>query len=872
MKIYLKVLGTETGDSSPSLVLHIETTLGTQRILINCGEGLQRLATQHKIKLVRFNNILLTRLKWEHIGGLPGAMLTLGDAGMTNIHVHGPLNTGSFLEAMRYFFKRHDMHLEATEFVSEDAVEIGKVFVKPIILSAHRNSNSDIYHKNLSDEEKLLQCQYVESSTIITTNHNHQMVLCPKLLEQERLNKVHRKIRRAETDNDMLVEGNTSLNNDTQMDINNVWCQDKNLVTSNDNVEIEIELPKMPDPNVRSPLQRKLFPKAYHRPVENCLSSLESDMSVCYVITTPDIPGKFDAKKAKALGVESGPMFGLLVKGESVLAKNGSTIHPHDVISPQIPGEVILVVHCVTALHVSILVSHPHFIDYFEGKPDASRMLIIIHMTPQSLIELTEYSEWMSKFKKDVQHLFINEQCQKEIIFTSWTLNQHRINNIHPRLFPIPYSSIHEVPSKLQHQFNITIASSLMEYHVLPVNIRGYNKKCLIKKIEENDIWEGIPIALQAKIQQKNKEICQESEIVSRDPNAVEVVFLGTGSAVPSKYRNVTSNFVNVPNYGTILLDAGEGSYGQLYRRFGPELLNQHLINLKLVFISHIHGDHHLGLLRILTKRKELLPNDAEKLVIICPSTVQFWLSEFSEFEALGNYLTFDNFDLINPSEERAIFFNSLLGLTQCQTVYVDHCFDAYGIVISHLDGWKIVFSGDTRPCPQLAKIGANATLVIHEATFEDDKKRDALEKFHSTTGEAITISKLMNAQYVMLNHFSQRYPKMPYFNEEYVDYAGVAFDLMSFTFADFVAISKLYYLLKEIFQIVTQNEENEKDIDDEEYNGSATKNKNKKTNINNINNNNKSSNNKNKVTKNEIPSAVRENQDCEITKKRKKS
>jgi ribonuclease Z len=68
----------------------------------------------------------------------------------------------------------------------------------------------------------------------------------------------------------------------------------------------------------------------------------------------------------------------------------------------------------------------------------------------------------------------------------------------------------------------------------------------------------------------------------------------------------VTGNFIYIPNYGNILLDCGEGSYGQLYRRYGPESLAQYLLDLKLVFISHIHGDHLLGLNRVLAKRKEV--------------------------------------------------------------------------------------------------------------------------------------------------------------------------------------------------------------------------------------------------------------------------
>jgi hypothetical protein len=31
---------------------------------------------------------------------------------------------------------------------------------------------------------------------------------------------------------------------------------------------------------------------------------------VCYICRSPDLPGKFDPKQAKALGVPSGPLFG----------------------------------------------------------------------------------------------------------------------------------------------------------------------------------------------------------------------------------------------------------------------------------------------------------------------------------------------------------------------------------------------------------------------------------------------------------------------------------------------------------------------------------------------------------------------------------
>lgn len=47
----------------------------------------------------------------------------------------------------------------------------------------------------------------------------------------------------------------------------------------------------------------------------------------------------------------------------------------------------------------------------------------------------------------------------------------------------------------------------------------------------------------------------------------MEIVLLGTGSSQPSKYRNVSSVYVNLFSRGSLLLDCGEGTLGQLTRR-----------------------------------------------------------------------------------------------------------------------------------------------------------------------------------------------------------------------------------------------------------------------------------------------------------------
>ena len=87
----------------------------------------------------------------------------------------------------------------------------------------------------------------------------------------------------------------------------------------------------------------------------------------------------------------------------------------------------------------------------------------------------------------------------------------------------------------------------------------------------------------------------------------LKVTPLGTGSAVPSKYRNVSSTLLHLPDGGYVLLDAGEGTWGQIARRFGEgESREKVLRGLKLVFISHMHQDHHAGLATVLKERNKV--------------------------------------------------------------------------------------------------------------------------------------------------------------------------------------------------------------------------------------------------------------------------
>ena len=112
----------------------------------------------------------------------------------------------------------------------------------------------------------------------------------------------------------------------------------------------------------------------------------------------------------------------------------------------------------------------------------------------------------------------------------------------------------------------------------------------------------------------------------------------------------------------------------------------------------------------------------------------------------------------------------------------------------------KITYSGDTMPCQNLIDLGRDSTILIHEATMEDELEVEARVKMHSTLSQAIEQGKKMNAKYTLLTHFSQRYAKIPRIESELETNLGIAFDNMEVTLDDLPQLSLFYPALKAMF------------------------------------------------------------------------
>ena len=298
-----------------------------------------------------------------------------------------------------------------------------------------------------------------------------------------------------------------------------------------------------------------------------------------------------------------------------------------------------------------------------------------------------------------------------------------------------------------------------------------------------------------------------------------EISILGTASMMPGTYRNVSAGMLSLSGRTRILFDCGEGTLAQIHLQFG-ELTEAVLIDLEMVIISHIHGDHFFGVFKLLEERQRALDKwgvRGRPLHLILPgNSIPYFMSYLQlihkfdvnvlsikdlrqseksvlEFDYDDN-VTFkevsENDDYvsqhqphrsnllryINPEEQSSMAsFRQHYPAASTEAALIEfchqndikkllfprvmHCPDSFGIVVETGAG-KFVYSGDCRPSMELARAGRKASVLIHEATFEDGAEMEHMAKMkqHSTISEALKVAILMEAGHLILTHFSQRY------------------------------------------------------------------------------------------------------------------
>jgi ribonuclease Z len=221
------------------------------------------------------------------------------------------------------------------------------------------------------------------------------------------------------------------------------------------------------------------------------------------------------------------------------------------------------------------------------------------------------------------------------------------------------------------------------------------------------------------------------------------------------------------------------------------------LARIGMILITHLHGDHYLGLpgllktLSLLGREEPLLlygPDglydllrDAERLVgrpkfsllveEASPGVVlegaDYWLKAAPVVHGLPGLAWCleekPRPGLFHPEKALALGVPAgpAFGRLQRGEAFVTHDgreVRPEDVMESGRLGRKVVVTGDTRPTSAVVELARGASVLVHESTFAWDEQARALETNHSTAREAAEVAKEAEVQLLALTHISSRH------------------------------------------------------------------------------------------------------------------
>ncbi len=271
----------------------------------------------------------------------------------------------------------------------------------------------------------------------------------------------------------------------------------------------------------------------------------------------------------------------------------------------------------------------------------------------------------------------------------------------------------------------------------------------------------------------------------------LSVYLLGTSGSIPTLKRSLP---VIAIRWGgeIILFDCGEGAQMQMVKA------GLSIMKVSRVFITHLHGDHFLGLAGIVQTMS--LWNRKEQLEIYCPRGYEDRLEKYLQIPLFT--ITFDiRIRGLEPGSEvrgngyRVVAGPSCHALPALAYAFIED--DRPGhlnvqkamalglkpgpelgklkagepvlspggrlirpeeVLGPTIKGRKIVYTGDTKPTSELIEFCRNADLLIHDSTFAEEHADKAEEDFHSTCVQAAEVANKAKVKKLILIHISPRY------------------------------------------------------------------------------------------------------------------
>ena len=271
----------------------------------------------------------------------------------------------------------------------------------------------------------------------------------------------------------------------------------------------------------------------------------------------------------------------------------------------------------------------------------------------------------------------------------------------------------------------------------------------------------------------------------------MRIVLLGTGAALPTPERR-TSAAALLYEGETLLFDCGEGTQLQLRKaglRHG---------RLSRIFITHMHGDHVIGIMGLLMTME--LSGRERPIELYGPP-------------ALADYVATST-RLLSTGFSYPIIFHEARAGVVCQTdsytiesLPLNHRILTYGYALQEQDrpgtfdvaraealgvpkgplyghlqrghavtlssgrtvhphdvlgppkrGRRVAYCLDTRPCPEGATLARDADVLLHDSTLAPGAEQEAAQKGHSTSRQAAVLAKEAGVKRLVLTHISSRY------------------------------------------------------------------------------------------------------------------
>ncbi|KAH8739225.1 mbl domain containing protein [Cryptosporidium ryanae] len=779
-EIHFRQTGSGHFLSPRSLVLSCDGN----RCLVNVGENTQRYCFEHKVKLSRLKVIMLTEVSVETVGGLPGLLLTLSGIGVQRLRIIGPEPVIDYLLALGY-------RVGGASISEENGIR-----VKECVLSVNSRDFLDSQEAGSSSSAAKfeLEIQVMEVSLRRGGGEDEHVTTC---------HESH--MFRLELGDGVFLEsyfvGCFELNEESP-------CINKRRRTS---VNCSSSPPS--SSTKRSPLG------------DRC--------SILYLFEFPAKKGRFDVSKARSFGIPPGPLYSKLKDGESVTLDSGRVVLSEEVCSPPIKLPWVMVssfcgireCRCVQERIQEIIASKGFkFVvcdESTKGEPEQGLEL-------DSTFYVFDFSSQSPRRNGSL----VEELCT---VSSSCIANKDSSIGGQLRLVglnsPVSSISIGEmnpfITSHFLQEFLSDVAPSVFPHKRFDVDPRCWSKTFAVSRnsrarFDESLVDKDKDCRLSASILKKMSKFSLKSasadatsdrvrqikelfaEIPSVRDEYPKLCVLGTGSAIPSPYRNVSGNLLRINSSTSMFLDCGEGSLFQLFVLLGcdRDAFFDAVSTVKFVFISHPHEDHFLGLFGLIRAkyfsgttccrsgletddcsepRFERNPENGvmelsraelerismnDQIVVIGPRKIEKILElHINKIIRPKRVRSESGFDL----KSKVIFVPTPIGNSKAQNSVplvnngdaeivfesfpVKHIKGSFGIKVSlRRDDshgrrdpkdkyFTIVFSGDTMPCPSLELASKNCNVLIHEATFEDSLGEEAKRKNHSTVSEAVEVA-----------------------------------------------------------------------------------------------------------------------------------